>query len=255
MTRTVLITGASSGIGRALALHYARNGGVLALMGRDSERLESVAAACREQGAVVHGGLIDVRNRNAMAEWISAFDAAHPLDLVIANAGVMAGTRPDGSIEPADAGYTTAETNLLGVLNTVQPLIAPMMARRRGQIALVSSIAGLLPLPDSPSYSASKAAVLTYGLSLRPMLEPYGIGVSVICPGYVRTPMMMRERGSKPMVMAPEKAADLIAAGLRRNRAVIRFPYFFAAVSRLLGLLPSRLRLWLLVGSRFTVVE
>lgn len=255
MTRTVLITGASSGIGRALALHYARDGGMLALMGRDSERLESVAAACRRQGATVHCGLIDVRRRDAMVGWISAFDAAHPVDLVIANAGVMAGTPPDGPIEPTDAGYAAVETNLLGVLNTVQPLIVPMMARRRGQIALVSSIAGLLPLPDSPSYSASKAAVLTYGLSLRPILEPFGVGVSVICPGYVRTPMMMREQGPKPLVTTPERAAERIAKGLRGNSVVIRFPYSFAVISRLLSLLPPRLRLWLLAGSRFTVVD
>jgi short-subunit dehydrogenase len=255
MARTILITGASSGIGKALALHYAREGAQLALIGRDSVRLQGVADECRRLGGNPQCGLIDVRNRDAMANWIAAFDRATPIDLVIANAGLMAGTPPDGEIEPPDAGHGVVETNVLGVLNTIQPLLAPMMARRRGQIAIVSSIAAFIPLPDSPSYCASKSAVLAYGLSLRALLVPYGIGVSVICPGYVTTPMMLREKGAKPFVMPPERAVDLIVSGLKRDRPVIAFPFWFALATRLHGRLPDRIRRWLLRGARFTVAD
>jgi short-subunit dehydrogenase len=250
---TIVITGASSGIGKALAVRYARERAELALIGRDHDRLQAVADECGRLGATVRAGVLDVRDRPAMMRWLSDIDQRNPVSLVIANAGLMAGTPPDGVIEPKDAAYAVIETNLLGVLNTVQPLLAPMMARRRGQIALISSLAGFIPLPDCPSYSASKSAVLSYGLSLRALLATYGIGVSVVCPGYVTTPMMLRESGRKPFVMAPDRAADVIASGLRRNRAEIAFPLLFALVTRLHGMLPDRLRRRLLAGIRFTV--
>ncbi|HEU5020170.1 MAG TPA: SDR family NAD(P)-dependent oxidoreductase [Pseudolabrys sp.] len=253
MPRTIFITGASSGIGRALALHYARTADVLALTGRDAARLQAVADECRDSGATIRSGLIDVRHREEMAEWIADLDRASPIDLVIANAGSMAGTTPTGDLEPAEAGYEAVETNALGVLNTVQPLLQAMTARGRGQIAIVSSIAAFVPLPDSPSYCASKSAVLAYGLSLRAALAPRGIRVSVICPGYVRTPMMLREQGSKPFAILPERAAALIATGLERNRPVIAFPRVFALATRIHGLLPDRVRRLLLQRSRFTV--
>src|SRR5262245_5812718 len=139
MTRTVLITGASSGIGKALAAHYAREGSRLALLGRDQSRLNMVAEECRKLGAsVVQVKSLDVRNRAEMSAWIRGFDEATPIDLVIANAGVMAGTPPGGEIEPADAAYAVVETNVLGVLNTIQPLLPAMMSRRKGQIAIIS---------------------------------------------------------------------------------------------------------------------
>ncbi|HVZ52108.1 MAG TPA: SDR family NAD(P)-dependent oxidoreductase [Pseudolabrys sp.] len=255
MAGTVLITGASSGIGRALALHYARQGRALALIGRDRTRLESTIEECRRLGGSAQCALIDVRSRAAMADWIGEIDRANPVELAFANAGLMAGTPADGPIEPADAGHGVIETNVLGVLNTVQPLLPAMMARGRGQIAIVSSIAAFIPLPDSPSYCASKSAVLAYGLSLRAALAAHGIGVSVICPGYVTTPMMLRESGPKPFVMAPERAVARIVAGLARNRPVIAFPFFFALATRLHGLLPDRLRRYILRGTRFTVAE
>jgi short-subunit dehydrogenase len=253
MPRTILITGASSGIGRALALHYARNGGRLALFGRDSGRLEAVAGECRKLGADVSIYAVDVRNRTEMMARIAALDAATPVDLVIANAGTMAGTPPGGALEPAEAGYRVIETNVSGVFNTIQPLLGPMMVRRKGQLAIVSSIAAFVPLPDSPSYCASKSAVLAYGLSLRSLLKPYGIGVSVICPGYVATPMTLRECGPKPFVLKPERAADLIVAGLARNQPVIAFPRMFALATRLHGMLPDTMRRWVSSKFRFSV--
>jgi short-subunit dehydrogenase len=253
MPRTVVITGASSGIGEALALRYAREAARLGLVGRNGMRLGGVAAACRHDASDVQTAAIDVRNRQHLREWIEAFDEAGPVDLVIANAGVMAGTAADGSIESSDDSYALLETNVLGVVNTIHPLLPRMIARGRGQIGIVGSIAGFVPLPDSPSYCASKSAILSYGLALRGLLRPCGIGVSVICAGYVTTSMSQQESGWKPFEMSAARAADLIHRGLSRNQAVIAFPFLLALLARIGGILPDGARRWCLVPFRFTV--
>ena len=251
MARTILITGASSGIGKALALRVSEAGVTLALSGRDGPRLNAVAGECRQRGATVVTRQIDARDRAAMTAWITGIDRETPVDLVVANAGVMSGTPPQGLIEGSDEAYNLIEINVLGVLNTVQPLLAPMMERRHGQIAIVSSLAAFIALPDSPSYCASKSAVLSYGLALRALLADKGINVSVICPGYITTPMSAREQVRKPQEMSAEKAADIIVPGLAKNRAVIAFPRRLALLTRINALLPDRLRRALL--PRFTV--
>jgi short-subunit dehydrogenase len=251
--KTVLITGASSGIGGALALRFAAPGVTVALSGRDQARLEAVAGECRQHGAEVTTRQIDTRDRTGMAGWIGEVDRATPIDLVVANAGVMSGTPPLGLVEASDAAYNLIETNVLGVLNTVQPLLVPMMERRRGQIAIVSSLAAFVALPDSPSYCASKSAVLSYGLALRALLAKHGVDVSVICPGYITTPMSARENVNKPQEMPAEKAAEIIVRGLARNRAVIAFPRTLALLTQLNALLPDRLRRMFL--PRFTVSD
>jgi len=253
--QNILITGASSGIGQALALYYARDGATLGLLGRSAARLENVAGECRRLGATVETGTIDVRERTKMLDWVAAFDRAHAIDLLFANAGVMEGTPRDGEIEGADAAFGLIETNIGGVLSTVQPALPGMIARGRGQIAIISSLAAFVPLGDSPSYCASKAAVLSYGLSLRTLLAKRGIRINVICPGYITTPMMLRESGPKPFKMAPERAVEIIRRGLGRDRAVIAFPRLFAFVTRICGLLPDRLRRRLLREFRFTVSD
>jgi short-subunit dehydrogenase len=255
MNRRVLITGASSGLGRALAVHFACSGAKLAITGRDPGRLAAVAAECGALGVEVSAKLIDVRNRAAMADWIVQTDREQPFDLVIANAGVMSGTPPLGAIEPSDAAQALIETNVLGVLNTVQPLLPAMTERKRGQIAIMSSLAAFIPLPDSPSYCASKSAILSYGLALRALMGPYGVRVSVICPGYVSTPMSARENARKPQQMSPERAAATIARGLERNLPTIAFPRTLAALTRFHGMLPDVARSWLMRWARFTVSD
>jgi short-subunit dehydrogenase len=242
MARTVVITGASSGIGRALALRYARDGARLGVLGRDEGRLGQVAAECRKLGAEVRAGKVDVRARQEMQGWLEDFDAAWPVDVLIANAGIMAGSPSDGEIELAQASRAVIETNVIGVLNTIHPLLPRMIPRGRGQIGIVSSLAGFIPLADSPSYCASKAAVLSYGLALRAAVEGKGVRVSVICPGFVATPLMAQETGWKPFEMTAETAADRALMGLEANRAVIAFPAILAAMSWLGGILPDRLR-------------
>jgi short-subunit dehydrogenase len=235
--RSILITGASSGIGRALALVYAREGVALSLIGRDRERLEAVAAAAHAQGAEVNLGQLDVQDQDVMAQWIKAADARCPFDLVVANAGITTGLAPGDIAEEPDAVRAIIGINLIGVLNTVEPLIAPMSARRAGQIAFIGSIAGLRGLPYAPSYCATKAAVHAYSESLRGRLEASGVRVSLIIPGFVKTPLNDGIDAIKPLEMTCAKAAILIQRGLERGRAVIVFPrslYLLARVSRVL---------------------
>jgi short-subunit dehydrogenase len=255
MPRTIVITGASSGIGEALALHYAQAGTWLGLIGRSQTRLERVAEQCRRRGAEVKIGVVNVRARAEIRAWLEAFDDDHPVDLLFASAGVMAGRPTDGILEPPDVAHALVETNVLGTLNAVQPLLPRMIGRGGGQIAIVSSIAGFIPLPDAPSYGASKAATLSYGLALRGLLASQSIKVSVICPGYVRTPMMAQESGPKPGAIEPAVAAQLIARGLERDKPVITFPLLFSLMTRIGGLLPDRLRRRTQEPYRFTVAE
>ncbi|HYG85874.1 MAG TPA: SDR family NAD(P)-dependent oxidoreductase [Azospirillum sp.] len=237
--RSVVITGASSGIGEALALAYAVPGVTLGLTGRDAARLEAVAMRCRARGALVEAGVVDAADRAAMAGWLAAFDAAHPVDLVIANAGISAGTGLDGETE--EQARRIFAVNLDGVLNTVYPAIAAMRQRGRGQIALMASLAGFRGIPGAPAYCASKAAVRVLGESLRGELVGQGIGVSVICPGFVKSRMTARNPFPMPFLMESDRAAELIKRDLARNKGRIAFPWPMAAAVWLLTALPAGL--------------
>lgn len=237
--RSILITGASSGIGEALALAYAAPGISLFLSGRDERRLAAIADACRARSAAVEAAAVDVANRAAMATWIAGADAQRPLDLVIANAGISGGSSGKGEGEQQTR--RIFEINVTGTLNTVLPAIPPMQRRGQGQIALMSSAASFRGVPGSPAYSASKAAVRAYGEALRGALAPAGIRVSVICPGFVRSRITEANRFPMPLLMDADRAARIIRRGLERNKARIAFPWptYFAAW--LVGALPPGL--------------
>ena len=237
--QVVTITGASSGIGRALALRYARNGICLRLIARNVLRLREVVDECHAQGAEVKYQTIDVRDRVAMAQWLCEMDQNQPIDLVIANAGVSSGTGGERGRNNYDRDYEVADTNIFGVLNTVLPLLPAMMARRRGQLAFMSSIGGMVPVASAAIYSASKAAVLSYGLALRASLEDSDLRVSVICPGFVKSSMARRHIGWKPFEMSAEHAAELIIHGLSKNYALIAFPASLVICARIAALLPE----------------
>lgn len=237
--RSIVVTGASSGIGEALAAAYAAPGVRLALTGRDGDRLAAVAAAVRARGAEVVAETVDVADAAAMADWLRRVDAVAPVDLLIANAGVSAGSGLAGESD-AQARRIFA-VNVDGVFNTVFPLIDAMRARKRGQIALVSSLAGFRGMPGAPAYCASKAAVRVWGEGLRGELAPHGVGVSVVCPGFVRSRMTARNPFPMPFLMDADKAAAVVKKGLAAGRGRISFPWPMAAAVRLLTLLPAGL--------------
>lgn len=249
MPTHILITGASSGIGAALARHYAAKGCILSLSGRDSGRLNAVADDCRAQGAEVDAVIVDVADAAAMEQWISARNAALPVDLVIANAGISGGTGAgDGTGlfgETAEQTRQIFAVNLGGVLNTVLPLLPSMRNRGAGQIAIISSLAGFRGLPGAPAYSASKMAVRGWSEALRGLLAPEGLRVSTVCPGYVRSRITATNRFPMPGLMDAERAAALIARGLEKNRSRITFPWWFALMCWFIGSLPPMWTDWL----------
>ncbi len=241
--RAILITGASSGIGEALAERYAADGSVLFLSGRNRDRLQAVVERCRRRGAQASGETVDVADRDAMASWILSADAEAPLDLVIANAGISGGSSGQG--ESAEQARDIFATNLAGVLNTVHPALVAMRTRQRGQIAMMSSMAGFLPLSGAPAYASSKAAVMGYGLALRADAAADGVRISVICPGFVRSRITDRNRFPMPFLMDRERAARIIAAGLSRDKALIAFPWQMRMVVSALAALPMPVKLWI----------
>jgi short-subunit dehydrogenase len=246
--RSVLITGASGGLGAALARRLAGPGQRLVLGGRDAIRLEAAAAACRALGADVATAEVDVTDAAAMRDWVVGADAAAPLDLVVANAGITGETGLPG--DATALARRIYEVNVLGTLNTVEPLLPRMRRRRAGQIGLVASLAGFRGMPRGPAYSGSKAALITQGAAWRAALRPSGIGVSVACPGYVRTAMTDRHGFRMPLLVDAETAAARIADGFAHDRARILFPWPLAVAGWLFRALPQSWTEFMVPGPR-----
>ena len=234
----IFITGASSGIGAALALEYAEAGNTLHLLARNSARLEEIAKAAREKGAVVYTHIADVTDIGLMRDVVEKADKISPLDLLIANAGISAGTGIHSG-ESEEQVRKIFATNLDGVINTIHPIIPFMEQRGKGQIAIISSLAGIRALPSAPAYSASKAAVRYYGEALAGFLAKNGVQVSVVCPGYITTPMTAVNNYPMPFIMSAEKAAKIIASGLEKGKIRIAFPLALYIPLWLISCLPS----------------
>jgi len=230
----VVLTGASSGIGRALALAYAGRGAALSLIGRDGRRLDEVAAACQAHGAAsVRAAALDVRDAEALGTWLLACDDALGVDLVIANAGIGGG--------PGVTAHAIFAVNVLGVVATVQPLLPRLVTRRQGTVVLMSSLAAFRAYPPAPAYAASKAAVRVWGQGLRARLCPHGVRVAILYPGFVDTELTRRNRFAMPLLMGAEKAAGIIVARLAGGHAEIAFPWPMALAARAAAFLPAGL--------------
>lgn len=236
--KTIVITGASKGIGAALAIGYAQTNVRLGLIARNTTELKKIANTCRQQGAEVITAKVDVSEQHALIAWLQEFDQHHPIDLLITNAGVTLAANEDGSLESIQSAANLININLMGTLNSVTAVAERMRQRGKGQIALVSSLAAYFGMPVTPVYCASKAAIKSYGEALRGLLAPQGVQVNIICPGFVETDLSNRFPGQRPFLITPEEAADHIIKGLAKNRTIIAFPKLLALGMKAIQLLP-----------------
>jgi len=234
----VFLTGASGGIGEALARHYARAGATLGLVARRADALERLRETL---GVPVEAYPCDVRDAAAMSAAGAAFVARHGApDIVIANAGISIGNLTDHA-EDVAVFRDILEVNVLGMVNTFHPFLAAMRERRAGKLVGIASVAGLRGLPGATAYSASKAAGIRYLEGLRVELRGSGVRVTTICPGYIATEMTKRNPYPMPFIIPAEDAARRFARVIASGRSYAVVPWPMAIVGKILGVLPNAL--------------
>lgn len=239
--KIILITGATGAIGSALARHYAQTGITLILQGRNTEALNQLARVCQTQGAEVIRVVLDLRHITVIRQWIAELTPQYLPDLVIANAGMNTHAVAKGLGENWHDVDALLDVNIKSTIALVNAISPAMQQRGSGQIALMSSLAAYHGLPVTPSYCASKAAIKAYGEGLRGALARFGVGVTVIMPGYVQSPLCQAMPGPKLFLWTAEKAARVIAQRLSHNPARISFPFPLNAGTWLLAVMPSAL--------------
>jgi short-subunit dehydrogenase len=241
MEKRAIITGASSGIGLALAMELAQGGWSLALLARRADLLDAAAKTINGAGGRAIAITADAADatavRNAVDRAVS--ELGGPLDLAVANAGVSIPNHAS-RFKLADA-ELTIRVNVLGMMYLFDAVIPSMVERRSGRFAGVASVAGLRGLPTAGPYSASKAAMQAFLESARVDLAPFGVGVTIVNPGFVETPMTAKNRFRMPFLMKSEPAARIIARGLERGDRIIEFPKRMSLVMRTARLIPDAL--------------
>lgn len=232
----VVITGASSGIGTALAHHYARNGAVLGLIARRKSALEELAAQLSTPLQIYAA---DVRDAAALQAAAADFLARHGCpDIVIANAGVSTGTLTEFP-EDLAAFKDVLDINVVGMVQTFQPFIAAMRDAGHGSLVGIASVAGYRGLPGAAAYSASKAAAISYLESVRVELRASGVKVITICPGYIATPMTAQNPYPMPFILSADDSARKIAGVIESGKTFAVIPWQMAIVARVMRVLPN----------------
>lgn len=231
---TVWITGASSGIGRELARQLAARVDHLAVSARSADRLDDLAG----EYDTIDAFPLDVTDADAVTACVRDIEARYgSVDLAVLNAGAWKLMDvADLDLKAVRAGM---EVNYMGVMHALDALLPGMLSRGRGHIAIVASVAGYRGLPKSVAYGPTKAALINLAETLRSELEPRGITISLVNPGFVDTPMTQDNPFPMPAIMSAQEAAERLLAGLKRRRYEIIFPRRFVYALKLLRLLPN----------------
>lgn len=240
--RDILVTGASSGLGAALARHYASPGRRLLLWGRDPDRLGAVAACCRGQGAEVRVRALELADGQAALAAVREDDRTMPIELAILAAGIGDMRAFGAATERAELVLELGLVNFVAASTLATGLAERMVERGRGQIVLVGSVAGFHDLPFAPGYSGSKAGLARFAAALRLGLHRHGIGVTLVSPGFVDTPMSRRLRCPKPFLLDADVASSRIAGAIAQDRAHLILPWPFAVLRAIDLIMPSSLR-------------
>jgi len=234
----VFITGASSGIGAALAQHYAAQGATLGLAARRAQPMQELAASLSTPVSIF---TLDVTDAAALAAAAKDFIARHGVpDVVIANAGISAGTRADLAADIAVLSRIL-HTNVVGLAATLQAFIAPMRERGSGVLVGIASVAGFRGLPGAGAYCASKSAAITWLEALRLELRGSGVDVVTVCPGYIATPLTAVNHYPMPFLLQAPEAARRIAAAIRARKRLAVIPWQMRIVFFFLRRMPNRL--------------
>jgi short-subunit dehydrogenase len=236
--KTILITGASSGIGAALARVYAAPENRLVLWGQNEVRLNATAEQCRERGAAVETASFDLAEFGQLVEHLEAADTRNPFDLAIFNAGLGGSLPPDRAAQDAHAAERMASVNFTAPVVGANLLAERMAKRGRGRIVFVGSVAASFPLPMAPLYAGSKAGLALFAEALGLRLARFGVGVTLVSPGFVDTPMSRSLKEPRPFLIGADAAAAIIARRLERGARHIVVPWQFAVIRAASGFVP-----------------
>jgi short-subunit dehydrogenase len=238
----ILVTGASGGLGGAIARHYARPGVFLSLWGRDEGRLASVAEACREAGAAVEVVSLDLSDIDGALAALAAGDEAEPFDLAIFASGLGDIRAAQDKVEAPALVARLAAVNFAAPAALAAALAGRMADRGRGGIVLVGSAAAFHALPFAAAYSGTKAGLARFADALRLGVRPHGVTVTLVSPGFIDTAAGRKVPGPKPMMMQPQQVAARIAKAAAKGKAHLVLPWPFAMLRWLDRLLPPPLR-------------
>jgi short-subunit dehydrogenase len=237
--KTIFLTGASSGIGEALAVALAKKGAVVGLAARRKDLLEKIAKDCEKAGGTARVFAVDVTDENAIQRAVDEFihEFAH-IDILIANAGIGGNNAETRDLNPL-AVKKVIDINLLGAVNAVHAVLPGMKRRNSGHIVAISSLAGFRGLPKSAAYSASKAGMTAFFESVRLDVKHLGIDVTIIQPGFIKTPLTAGRTSKMPFLMELDDAVPLFIRAIERRKKFAAFPWQLATIVRAGKIMPA----------------
>lgn len=237
----ILITGASSGIGRQLAIDYAKMGWNLFLLARNEDALNELKTECLKINDIIVQNIIcDIRNEKKLFDSIQEIQKAFVIDIVYVNAGI--GMIEKDSFYNYEDFKNVINTNFIGALSTIYAVMPKMIERKRGKIVVISSMAAFIRFPNSAAYCISKAGILAFVESISQDVAKYGVNLSVVCPGYINTPMTKRNRFHMPFLMNLHDATAKIISSVANNEKFIVFPKQIYYLIKIFNIFPAFLK-------------